>query len=78
MEKMLACMTQLVQLDFRENPVEKIPKVRDQIVMMSQNLGNLGEFYQFLINLLDQLNDKKILGNERAFLMKFYNIKSNA
>jgi len=64
MEKVLACMTLLGQLDFRENPIEKVPKVRDQIVMMSQNLENL--------------NDKKILANERAFLMKFYNIKSNA
>jgi len=64
MEKVLACMTMLVQLDFRDNPIEKVPKVRDQVVMMSQNLENL--------------NDKKILANERAFLMKFYNIKSNA
>ncbi len=41
MEKMLACMTRITQLDFRDNPIEKVPKVRDQIVMMSSNLGNL-------------------------------------
>jgi len=64
LEKVLACMNFLVKLDLRDNPLEKIPKVRDQIVMMAPRL--------------ELLNDKKILDNERAFLLKFYNIKSNA
>lgn len=36
---MLACMNRLNKLDIRENAVDKIPKVRDQIVMMSPSLG---------------------------------------
>lgn len=61
-EKVLACMNYVAKLDIRDNPVDKVPKVRDQIVLMAPNLG--------------LLNDKKILENERAFLLKFYNIKS--
>lgn len=39
MEKVLACMNYLTKLDIRENPLEKVPKVRDQIVMMAPSLG---------------------------------------
>jgi len=61
LERILACLNYLTELDLRGNPVEKIPKIRDQIVMMSPSLENL--------------NDKKILGHERTFLLRFYNIK---
>jgi len=60
-EKILACMSNLRELDLRQNPIEKVSKIRDQVFMMSRSL--------------ETFNTKEILGAEREFLFKFYNIK---
>jgi hypothetical protein len=61
LERCLACMRNLKELDLRKNPVDKIPKLRDQVFLMSLSL--------------DTFNEKEILKTEREFLVKLYNIK---
>jgi hypothetical protein len=36
---MLACQVNLRELDLRGNPVEKKPKMRDQILLMGSSIG---------------------------------------
>jgi len=61
LERLLACMTSLTELDLRQNPIEKTNKLRDQVFMMSRSL--------------ETFNEKQILSTEREFLLKLYNIK---
>ena len=49
-DKQLFCMGDLRSLDLRNNPIEKTPKFRDQIVMITnENFGLIfNENYKFL------------------------------
>lgn len=41
LEQCFACMVRLNELDLRNNPIEKVPKIRDQVFMMSNTLSKL-------------------------------------
>lgn len=58
LEKPLACLGALKELDLSQNPVNYIPKIRDHIVLMSGPT-------------LQSLNNKSILKNEREFLINW-------
>ncbi len=76
-DKQLYCMGNLRSLDLKGNPVSKMNKFRDQIIMITNE--NFGKYkkekkcFDFLQ--LEELDDKNILPKEREFIMKFYNIQ---
>jgi len=55
------------------NPITKIHKYRDRIVLMSKNLCNI-TFHN--LKILEELDDKLILPTEREFLLKLWILKN--
>lgn len=60
---MLQTMTSLQQLDLSENPVNAIPKYRDQIIILTTNR-------------LQEIDKKKVTQQERSYLMQLVQRKT--
>lgn len=54
-------MSLLKELKISGNPIEKLPKYRDQVLMMAPSV--------------EEFNGKTVIAHEREFLFKFYKLK---
>lgn len=61
----------LTELDLRSNPIQRVPKYRDHIILLAYKLG---KEYPLALTVVEILDDKKILSSERKYL---YNVFQN-